>query len=1525
MALKEMILQSRLVSPQKVGAFQEASEIGTNGEVDIVQKFITPGDIVFDVGANVGTWAMTVLDKCPRVEMHLFEPLFETYQTLLVNLSRQSSRGRLVPIPLGLGSKESIRTFFRYEDAPSWSTFHRRVRVETECNLRPPKPRSVFTTTLDRYVKQSDLNRIHFLKIDVEGAELEVLKGAEQLLHAGKIDYLQFEYGGTYLDAGTTLREVFEYLQRFRFSLFKIHPNHLEPVPRFQGDIETFAYANFLAVNERLQASLVGQAPRMLDLKKLCGKLEIKPRGVIHIGAHEGKELQRYHDMGVQRVLFIEANPEVFERLRQNVSTHPGITVANCAISDQNGSATLHVTSMDQSSSILNLKRHLKIYPEISEIQQVIVPCKTLDTLVRELNLDAADFNVLNLDIQGAELLALKGATETLRHIDAINTEVNYEELYEGCALIDQVDEFLERHGFERKATTTPYHPWWGDAFYTRKPVICMSSLGLNGRFANQLFQYAFLKIYAREHGLRVETPAWVGQHLFGQSDPPISRHFPEVRQDTHDLSRSRLVGIASPPMKNVDLWGYFQYHARYYAPHKEYFCSLMKPTPAIEGGLLQGLKKLRSKGTFTIGIHLRRGDYVYDRPSDIAPVEWYKDWLRGLWETLDQPVLFLASDEIDRVREDFKEYNPLTSSDLVKPLTEADFYPDFFFLTQCDAVAISNSTFSFVACMLNEHGKFFFRPHFQTRSLIPFDPWNSEPLFRERAELRAPVEPQKEEVMASHRETTNSGREAAGELASPGPAQQKAVELVREGTELLRLDLIGPALLKFNEALLQESVIPDAQYGRAVCLQAMEQYSEAEAAVRAELRLQPLHEAAKHLFHTIRQTQKTSQPGQRPPADPRPSSQTGGSSEPRVECPDAEKLLNQLGVRQGKPSFSAGPQLATQHLSTPIQKAVQDPSCIFLNTYYRGFLDAVYAKGSVLSQTSYEMQKAAIQQEFFGDSDFYSEGLSQSGWTAVDLIVNCAPLQQTWAEENGMPTGCRGEVQIVIEQIRRIRPHVVYLQDLSWASHDFLSAIRPHTDLIVGQIASAVPPQAHLKGLDIIFSSFPHFVERFRGLGIASYYQPLAFDRRVLTAFPVMKRSYPITFVGGLSPAHRKGTEFLERLSEIIPIDFWGYGADTLRPDSPIRSRHRGELWGRDMFLCLIQSRITLNRHIDVAENSANNMRLFEATGCGALLVTDYKDNLNELFEIGREVVAYRSPEECAALLKYYAAHPDEADAIARTGQARTLRDHSYTSRMKQTAEILERRLRYRKEKHRFSPPDLTQISVGYTPIEQAAVPETLTFAWKSAEIPSKQRALVQQEFERMYRGNIPTVYRVLADCLRQHVFPGCTILEVGCASGYYYEVLEYLLNQRIRYTGVDYSEPLIAMARDYYPAPHFCLADGAQMPFGRNNFDIVISSCVLLHVLNTREHIREAARVARLYVVCHRTPVCRQRRTQYQKKVGYGVEMVELLFNEVDLLADFAAEGLELLQKHEYNAASGEDRFEITYLFGKLNPASG
>jgi len=109
-------------------------------------------------------------------------------------------------------------------------------------------------------------------------------------------------------------------------------------------------------------------------------------------------------------------------------------------------------------------------------------------------------------------------------------------------------------------------------------------------------------------------------------------------------------------------------------------------------------------------------------------------------------------------------------------------------------------------------------------------------------------------------------------------------------------------------------------------------------------------------------------------------------------------------------------------------------------------------------------------------------------------------------------------------------------------------------------------------------------------------------------------------------------------------------------------------------MYRILAESQIGLNRHIDLSERFANNMRLFEATGVGTLLLTDWKDNLHELFEVGKEVVAYRTPQECAELVKHYLEHDGERRAVAKAGQERTLRDHTYQQRMKELADIVRK-----------------------------------------------------------------------------------------------------------------------------------------------------------------------------------------------------------------------------------------------------------
>jgi len=707
----------------------------TTGEQALIRylkenELLVKQGAILDIGANVGGWSKGFLDVDRSYGIHLFEPAPATYESLLRNFSAENRSSKLFFNACAVGQSEESKLFYHYKDNPSWSTFYRRKTAERKYGLNVPDTFYVPTITVDEYCRSHHINRISFMKIDVEGSEIDVLEGGRRMFAEGKIDYFQFEYGGTYLDAGTSLRRVFHFATENDYTIFRLAANQLEVIPEFMNIHETYQYSNFFAVHKRLLSLFLRQPPSMLDLNSLMKKHGILPRGVMHIGAHDGKEANQYLDMGVQKAVFIEANPRVYSRLKQNLQGIPGCICVNAAVTNQSGSATLNVMSMDQSSSILPLKRHKEIYPEIVQTDTISVKAITIDELMSKLQLTASDINILNIDIQGAELLALEGGKGTLESIDMINTEVNFEELYEGCALIDEMDQFLGERGFRRVAMKSPYHPSWGDAVYVKKPGISMSTLGTNGRFANQIFQYAFLKVYAKRNNLRVETPEWIGRTIFGCEDPPISRGFPQVYQGSKRHTDDPLVNT-SEPHESVDFWGYFQYHTSYYRPDKAYFKSLFRPVAAIKKRLDEGLCSLRSMGKTIVGLHLRRGDYGYAY-FFIAPNRWYKSWLAETWKSLEDPILFIASDEPEKVVGDFSDYDPVTSRDLGMDLPEADFYPDFYLLSQCDLLAISNSSFSFAAAMLNDRAQDFFRPHLPSRRLIPFDPWDSEIIFRD-------------------------------------------------------------------------------------------------------------------------------------------------------------------------------------------------------------------------------------------------------------------------------------------------------------------------------------------------------------------------------------------------------------------------------------------------------------------------------------------------------------------------------------------------------------------------------------------------------------------------------------------------------------------------------------------------------------------------------------------------------------------------------------------------------------------------
>lgn len=376
----------------------------------------------------------------------------------------------------------------------------------------------------------------------------------------------------------------------------------------------------------------------------------------------------------------------------------------------------------------------------------------------------------------------------------------------------------------------------------------------------------------------------------------------------------------------------------------------------------------------------------------------------------------------------------------------------------------------------------------------------------------------------------------------------------------------------------------------------------------------------------------------------------------------------------------------------------------LIIDIYYSAFPRYLYAQIPELARRPYAEQWRTLMDQCFGTADFYSANLQKLGHEATEVVANCEPLQKQWAREHGGKLGearwtvrlRRGIVPwpqrivrdwsypILIAQVKHYRPDVLHIQDMNGTSPAFLREIRPYVRVITGQIACPIAPHADFSEYDLVLSSFPHFVDRFRRDGLTSEYFNLGFEPGILLRLRAKEKRYPVVFVGSLSASHSERIRVLESVCNSHPLDVWGYGMDSLDQESPLRARYHGEAWALDMYTILYNADIALNHHINVAANYANNMRLYEATGVGTLLITDHKDNLHTLFEPGKEVVAYRSAEECAELINYYLEHEEERKAIAQAGQQRTLREHTYFHRMQELVDIVTPLLRQQGRRRR-------------------------------------------------------------------------------------------------------------------------------------------------------------------------------------------------------------------------------------------------
>lgn len=202
----------------------------------------------------------------------------------------------------------------------------------------------------------------------------------------------------------------------------------------------------------------------LIPLKELCRTHSLNLTGVLHLGANTGQEYKAYKASGITKVIFVEALPHVYNKL---VNLHGGhSTCIKACVSDVTGvRRTFHVASNGgESSSLHDFGSHKDNHPNVEFVGEIEV----VTTRVDDLGLDLSGVNYLVTDLQGHDLPAIRGCGDLSRFI-AIYTEVNFEEVYKGCALIGEVDDYLAQYGFVRSALKYAGNKTWGDALYIKK------------------------------------------------------------------------------------------------------------------------------------------------------------------------------------------------------------------------------------------------------------------------------------------------------------------------------------------------------------------------------------------------------------------------------------------------------------------------------------------------------------------------------------------------------------------------------------------------------------------------------------------------------------------------------------------------------------------------------------------------------------------------------------------------------------------------------------------------------------------------------------------------------------------------------------------------------------------------------------------------------------------------------------------------------------------------------------------------
>lgn len=360
----------------------------------------------------------------------------------------------------------------------------------------------------------------------------------------------------------------------------------------------------------------------------------------------------------------------------------------------------------------------------------------------------------------------------------------------------------------------------------------------------------------------------------------------------------------------------------------------------------------------------------------------------------------------------------------------------------------------------------------------------------------------------------------------------------------------------------------------------------------------------------------------------------------------------------------------------------------LIVDTYYEKMFSHIISNKSLYNIQTNEDIISTFNKGYFGNGGSYTHFLTENKF-ATKLLVANYKNSLTWFSDL-MWRSAKYQTRIpliknnlsnfssvhknIMNTILDYQPDIVLTHDINLFPDTFALQIKSLGIKLIGEISSPLPPINFFKHFDLVISSLPSIVTELRKFHVNSHFLPLGFDARVNSSLEATSKQIAISFIGSFSKYHTKTIPLLKSISRVTS-DFKIFGPvkDKVLTENGLDSFYAGEAWGLDMFQILQKSKVVINRHIDMAGDYAANMRMFEVTGVGSLLLTDFKSNLNYYFDINTDLLSYKTPDEAAIKATKILNDEKSLNQISQSGQQATLNRHTYQIRAEELSCLIQ------------------------------------------------------------------------------------------------------------------------------------------------------------------------------------------------------------------------------------------------------------